>query len=92
MPARYSPVGGEDVSNEQRNSEAFSDIETSSVIDNKDLEGSKPRYRQNLRPVAITILLQTIFILAILGIWSALHTKFPERQSPVPNRESEPQI
>ncbi|KAG4438772.1 hypothetical protein IFR05_005749 [Cadophora sp. M221] len=85
MPTRYSQVSDENESHERRHEETFSDIETSSTIDEKDRQQSKPRNWQRLQPFSIKILVLAIFLVVVPVSGVALRNKSMERKGPVPD-------
>lgn len=88
MPTRYSPVGDENESRQRCDDETFSDIETSSTIDEKDPQQSKPRDWKHLRHLAITTVVLAILLTVILVFGVAFRSKSTERKGPVPNCKS----
>ncbi|KAH6712419.1 hypothetical protein BKA61DRAFT_85129 [Leptodontidium sp. MPI-SDFR-AT-0119] len=89
MQTRYSPVGDENESRQRCDDETFSDIETSSTIDEKDPQQSKPRDWKHLRHLAITTMVLAILLTVILVFGVAFRSKSTERKGPVPNLPTE---
>ncbi|KAH7412779.1 hypothetical protein BKA64DRAFT_770533 [Cadophora sp. MPI-SDFR-AT-0126] len=90
MTTRYSPIGVGEASHDGHGEEMFSDVETSTAIDEKYSQPSKPRERKHVRPLTITVGGLSILLLIALVASTVLMERSSKWKSPVPDipRES----
>ncbi|PVH78110.1 hypothetical protein DL98DRAFT_590634 [Cadophora sp. DSE1049] len=89
MTTQYFPIGEEESSHMGHRGETFSDVETSTAVDDKCTQPSKPREKTWVRPFAIAVVVLSIFLVIALASFTALFDRSSKRKGPVPDIPTE---